>query len=69
VYTELFGIANSSAAFGVGMTRTIEQGEPESFSANPEAKPFQSLRSFVLLSSTVLENLLDFVGRESIGFF
>jgi hypothetical protein len=25
VYTELFGIADSSAAFGVGMTRMIEQ--------------------------------------------
>jgi hypothetical protein len=31
VYTEFFGVADSSAAFGVGMTRTIEQGDPESF--------------------------------------
>jgi hypothetical protein len=28
VHTELFGIADSSAAFGVGMTRMIEQGNP-----------------------------------------
>jgi hypothetical protein len=56
VYTELFGVADSSAAFGVGMTRTIEQGDPENFSANckagfscavrgaAEAAPFQSAR-------------------------
>jgi hypothetical protein len=31
VYTELFGVADSSAAFGVGMTITIEQRDPESF--------------------------------------
>jgi hypothetical protein len=31
VNTEFFGVADSSAAFGVGMTRTIEQGDPESF--------------------------------------
>jgi hypothetical protein len=37
VYTEFFGIADSSAAFGVGMTRTIEQGDPESFSPNCKA--------------------------------
>ena len=55
VYAELFGVADSSAAFGVGMTRTIEQGDPESFSANRfsritfvavtarlEAQPFQN---------------------------
>jgi hypothetical protein len=36
-YTEFFGIADSSAAFGVGMTRTIEQGDPESVSANCKA--------------------------------
>jgi len=36
VYAELFGVAHSSAAFGVGMTRTIE-GDPESFSANVSA--------------------------------
>ena len=42
VYTEFFGIADSSAAFGVGMTRTIEQCDPESFSANSEAEPFQT---------------------------
>jgi hypothetical protein len=55
VYAELFGVADSSAAFGVGMTRTIEQVDPESFSANrfsrikfvavtarPEAEPFQN---------------------------
>jgi len=54
VYAELFGVADSSAAFDVGMTRTIEQGDPESFSANRfsrikfvavtarlEAEPFQ----------------------------
>jgi hypothetical protein len=34
VYTEFFGVADSSAAFGVGMTRTIEQDDPENFSAN-----------------------------------
>jgi hypothetical protein len=27
----LLGIADSSAAFGLGMTRTIEQGDLESF--------------------------------------
>ena len=37
MYTEFFGVADSSAAFGVGMTRRIEQGDPESFSANPKA--------------------------------
>ena len=37
VHTELFGMADSSAAFGVGMTRTIEQDDPESFSANYKA--------------------------------
>jgi hypothetical protein len=37
VCTEFFGIADSSAAFGVGMTRTIEQGDPESVSANCKA--------------------------------
>jgi len=30
VYTEFFGVADSSAAFGVGMTRTIEQAIPKS---------------------------------------
>jgi hypothetical protein len=42
MYIKLFGVADSSAAFGVGMTRTIEQGDPKSFSANCEAEPFQS---------------------------
>jgi hypothetical protein len=54
VFAELFGVADSSAAFGVGMTRTLEQDDPESFSANRfsrikfvavtarlEAEPFQ----------------------------
>jgi hypothetical protein len=45
VYTELFGVADSSAAFGVGMTRTIGQGDPESFSANRKAAThFAALR-------------------------
>jgi hypothetical protein len=30
----LLGIADSSAAFGLGMTRTTEQGNLESFSTN-----------------------------------
>jgi hypothetical protein len=46
VYAELFGVADSSAAFGVGMTRTIEQGDPESFSANCEAEPLSELFTF-----------------------
>jgi len=37
VYTEFFGVADSSAAFGVGMTRMIEQGDRDSFSASCSA--------------------------------
>src|ERR1700757_152450 len=42
MYTELFGVADSSAAFGVGMTRTIEQGDPDRFQQTAKPSPFQS---------------------------
>jgi hypothetical protein len=51
VFAELFGVADSSAAFGVGMTRTIEQGDPESFSATCEAAPFQNDLAIARLSA------------------
>jgi hypothetical protein len=37
VYTELFGVADSSAAFGVGMTRRIERGDLEIFQQTVKA--------------------------------
>jgi hypothetical protein len=55
VYTELFGVEDSSAAFGVGMTRTIEQADLESFQQTVEPSR-KGLKTNAALAAEVMES-------------